>query len=112
MKLLSIFFFALLLTSSGSTTFVNGHNHNQGNNDNLNQFLCIINPWNNSCKESNNNNSNNECDCKKNPKDPRCNVSVPEFGVIPGVIALVSSGITIFFLKNKSHRQSPLKRLS
>jgi len=31
-----------------------------------------------------------------------CPVNVPEFGDIPGVIALVSSGVTFFFL-NKRH---------
>jgi len=37
------------------------------------------------------------------PSNPACppSVPVPEFGEIPGVIALVSSGVTYFFLKRK-----------
>jgi len=44
-------------------------------------------------------------DCKQDPSDPACppSVPVPEFGEIPGVIALVSSGVTYFLLKKRSN---------
>jgi len=125
MKLLSIIFFALLLTFSASPAFANGNNNNQGHYNNLNQFFCIFNPWDSSCKNNNNQGNNNNLNqffciftpwrssCKNNNDQGNNNpVSVPEFGDIPGVIALVSSGATFFFLKKKSHSQSPPKRLS
>jgi hypothetical protein len=47
--------------------------------------------------------NDDENDCQKHPERKECNASVPEFGVIPGAIALLTSGGTFIFLKKRSH---------
>jgi hypothetical protein len=40
--------------------------------------------------------------CQNDPKNPHCQISVPEFGFIPGLIATFSSAGAFYALKRRS----------
>jgi hypothetical protein len=126
MKLFIILSFALLIFSGFAlATPVSSFATNNNNNNNYTHFLANWKLWpifnnhnnkDNSKKDNNNkdNNKNNnnhndnnknkpkdDNDCGKHPEKGECHVNVPEFGAIPGAIALVSSGGTFLYFKKR-----------
>jgi hypothetical protein len=73
-------------SSFAATNNNNSHNSNNEHNDN---------------RDNKDNKDFN--DCSKHPERSECHVSVPEFGVIPGIIAAVSSTGTFVYLKKKKY---------
>src|ERR1035437_1873351 len=103
MKLLISLSFALLnfsgialatpVSSFATTNNNNNQNQNHNQNDDKN---CNKHPERSECKKE-----KDDKDCNKHPERNECHVSVPEFGTIPGAIALVSSGGSFLFLKKR-----------
>jgi len=73
-----------------------GNNHNDDHDDNGNH-----NGWDNG--HHNGNDKGKKNDCEKHPDNPNCSevVSVPEFGVIPGAVAFLSSAGAFYTLRRR-----------
>lgn len=74
--------------------------NNQGGNNNHNNNHCYGFPWNRHC-DNNNDHDHDRDNCRKHPERGECHTSVPEFGMIPGAIALLSSGGTFLYMKKR-----------
>lgn len=100
MKLLSILLFAIISFSGYAlatpvSSFAESNSNNNSNHSNDKRD-----------KDEDDDKGDKDKDeeknvCKKHPEKPQCQVSVPEFGAIPGVIALITSGGTFFYFKRR-----------
>ncbi len=94
---------SLFLTPT-TMAFADSHStSSQQNPSFFNQFknweTNFFNHYNNGHHDGNDNDKNK--DCSKHPENPNCSVSVPEFSVIPGLVAAGASAGSFYLLKRK-----------
>jgi sortase (surface protein transpeptidase) len=86
-----IFLTPVTLASANYQPSNNQHHQNNGHDNNHN--------------DKNNNKNKDKEYCSKHPNDPKCcpPVSVPEFGLIPGVFATLTSAGSFLVLKKRKN---------
>lgn len=90
-----LIFSSLVLANPISSFAVN--NNNNHNPNNVFRNFCEKHPQFIFCHKDDDHDF-----CRKNPEKRECHIDVPEFGFIPGAIALLSSGGFFFFLKKRA----------
>jgi len=101
--------FAFTIPTSVFATTVN--TNIQTSSSTGNNFISnFINNWNGDNHNNDDDNDDDDDDdnddkfCRKHPEHRKCRVDVPEFGMIPGVIAALTSGGTYLFLKKRASK--------
>jgi hypothetical protein len=101
-SMLAVFVVVFFVTPANAFAKTNTHNNNFNNNWHFPNFNWHFpNFWHDNGKHNGNDHGKKK-DCYRHPENPNCDpVSVPEFGLIPGVVAFMSSAGAFYALRRR-----------